>query len=329
MRIRHLERRVEKLTQLLENRQSNDKSIRTIDVLAIVLGVLSIVLAVYSLYSSDISSRRIEALSMPELYNITRRFADSMRVDMRYIADPAEFALAYTSCLRGDSIECIESMKKYRRRYPKDPLTYFYQAQTQLLAGNFDAAEAIFDSVIAVDPEIAEAYNNRGNARAQAGKLEAAIADYNEALQLTIEDTLRALIYNNLGNAKLHMGKSEAALKDYDRAIRLNPRYSVAYNNRGNALLAMSQPERALRDFARALELSQNAADSADIFYNCAVANEDMRKLPDAIAALSLVLTIFPDDAEALLYRSQLYLKMGDTAAAIADSQKSAQLSMP
>ena len=41
--------------------------------------------------------------------------------------------------------------------------------------------------------------------------------------------------YNNRGNAYDEKGDFDAAIQDYNKAIELQPDYAGAYNNRGNA----------------------------------------------------------------------------------------------
>ena len=41
--------------------------------------------------------------------------------------------------------------------------------------------------------------------------------------------------YNNRGNAKYSLKEYKEAIKDFNQAIELNPQHAKAYNNRGNA----------------------------------------------------------------------------------------------
>lgn len=54
------------------------------------------------------------------------------------------------------------------------------------------------------------------------------------------------------------MGKYEAALTDFNHALELNPKLAEAYGNRGLAYKAMGQVEKAIADFERVLELTDN-----------------------------------------------------------------------
>ncbi len=62
------------------------------------------------------------------------------------------------------------------------------------------------------------------------GDLDGALKDYTEAIRLKPD---LAEAYNNRGVARAAKGDPDGALKDCTEAIRLKPDYAGAYNNRG------------------------------------------------------------------------------------------------
>ena len=48
--------------------------------------------------------------------------------------------------------------------------------------------------------------------------------------------------YNNRGNARATQGDKNGALDDYNKPFSLIPKYAIAYNNRGNARAAREIP---------------------------------------------------------------------------------------
>jgi tetratricopeptide (TPR) repeat protein len=108
----------------------------------------------------------------------------------------------------------------------------------------------------------APAYNNRGSARAQRHALEAAAADFTQAIRLTPD---YALAYYNRGNVLSYQGKSDDAVADFDRAIALNPNRADAYYNRGMTHYRATHFEKAITDFDRAIQLDQRYAKA---YYN-------------------------------------------------------------
>lgn len=88
---------------------------------------------------------------------------------------------------------------------------YFEQGVTHLENGNPEKALEYLNQSIERDPENLQAYIRRCQAHSQLGNHEAAIADGNRALELSIED-------RNLALALLHQGNSQAAQQKLARA---------------------------------------------------------------------------------------------------------------
>ncbi len=115
-----------------------------------------------------------------------------------------------------------------------------------------------YDKSIRLKPDLAEAYNNRGNTKKGLGQYEAAMADYDEALRLNPN---LAEVYSNRGNAKNNLGQHKAAMADYDEALRLKPDYATAYYNRGVASVGLDNKDAARRDFGKARDLARKAGE--------------------------------------------------------------------
>ena len=172
----------------------------------------------------------------------------------------------------------------------------FRQGKAALNAKNYSQAESIWKQVIRRNPnnvDAADAYNNLGNALADQGKLEEAIAAFRRAIQLHPNS---ATAYNNLGIALSAGGKLEEALAAFRRAIQLRPNYANAYNNLGNALSAGGKLEQALAAFRRAIEINPN---SALAYNNLGVALSAGGKLEEALAAYRRAIQLNPNYANA------------------------------
>ena len=83
--------------------------------------------------------------------------------------------------------------------------------------GKLDLAIERYDRAIALDPDYAEAYNNRGTDRRRKADLDGAIADYGEVIRL-LPDSQAG--YHNRGVTRQMKGDAEAALSDFEMAIR-------------------------------------------------------------------------------------------------------------
>ena len=88
------------------------------------------------------------------------------------------------------------------------------------------------------------------------GRRDEAIVDFDAAIRLKPD---HADAYNNRGNAKAALGRHDDAIADYDKAIRLKPDNADAYYKRGNAKNALGLKDEARKDFETTLELARNA----------------------------------------------------------------------
>ena len=77
-----------------------------------------------------------------------------------------------------------------------------------------------YNRAIQIEPDYADAYNNRGSVYAQKGDLDSAIKDFTDAIYFKPDD---ATSYINRGNVYIDKGKLELAIKDYTKAIKLKP----------------------------------------------------------------------------------------------------------
>ncbi|MEM6503682.1 MAG: tetratricopeptide repeat protein, partial [Cyanobacteria bacterium P01_C01_bin.89] len=150
-------------------------------------------------------------------------------------------------------------------------------------------------------PNYADAYNNRGVALRAQGKLEAAIASYDRAIELNPND---AIAYTNRGNALYDQGKLEAAIASYDRAIELNPNDANAYTNRGVALRAQGKLEAAIADYNRALSFPDERVGNTQSTHavmrnNLGFALQQQGKLEEAIEQYKKALALDPNYTKA------------------------------
>ena len=103
----------------------------------------------------------------------------------------------------------------------------------------------------AVDLERAEAYNARGVIHRRKGRLDEAVADFNEAIQL---NPTSSSTHSNRGIAYAQMGKGDLAMASFSKAIELNPKNATAYNNYSWFLSKRGDYEDALAMADKALE---------------------------------------------------------------------------
>ncbi len=117
-----------------------------------------------------------------------------------------------------------------------------------------DPEQAIeyLNEAIKLRPDLAEAYNNRGNAYIDLKQYEQAINDYNEAIRLKPR---YAHAYYNRALAYSDLGQHQQAIEDYTSVIQVKPEETSAYYKRGSAYFKLGNKELGCQDAQKACEL--------------------------------------------------------------------------
>ena len=110
----------------------------------------------------------------------------------------------------------------------------------------------------------AEKWFNRAYDEDQKGNRENAIEYYTRAIELNPE---YADAYNNRGNAYRNLKEYEKAISDYNRAIELNPEDADAYENLSELYITTGNYKSALETITEALSLSLEIEDRAVCLY--------------------------------------------------------------
>ena len=173
-----------------------------------------------------------------------------------------------------------------------------------------------------MDPQnydVANSYFQRGLAKAELGRYEDAIADWDEVIRLYPD----AYTYDNRGLAKANLGRYEEAIADYDEAIRINPTDAVAYDRRGVAKAELGRYEEAIADYDEAIRINPTDAVAYD---RRGIAKAGLGRYQDAIADHDEVIRINPTDAIAYSIRGSAKAGLGRYEDAIADHDEAIRL---
>jgi len=180
-------------------------------------------------------------------------------------------------------------------------------------------AEAYFDKLIDEDPS-PQAWHHRGIVRLELGRHDAAIEDFNKAIE---EGLLTANVYINRGIAQHQQEKFREAIEDYTEAIKLDPQNALAYDNRSVALTALDQYEDALTDVARALEIDPELAEALNHRGNI---RTFQGKFAEAVEDYTAAIEKFRSYAEAFINRAYALEQLGQFDAAVVDYEEALRL---
>lgn len=182
--------------------------------------------------------------------------------------------------------------------------------------GDFVDVAADCTAVIAQHPDDADAYLMRSRAYYFGGKLDAALADVDKALDLAPKNpynwTFRCQV-------KKQMRMFYAALNDCNHALEIDPGIPEAYWARGTLYLNEHSFAKAVDDFST--YLNSNAND-ADAHYNRAIAYENLGDCKSAIPDFTAQQRLQGAEPDGLLHRSECELKIGQTDAGKIDLVK-------
>ena len=143
----------------------------------------------------------------------------------------------------------------------------FSQGLEQHLAGNWNAAEALYREALTLAPGRPSLLFNLGRLSLDRKRYGDAESWLSETVRSTPSD---AEAWCSLGIAQARQGRPEEALASVDRAIALQPELAAAHSERGAVLSALARLDDALDSYARAVELEPDSPDGRARFARCA-----------------------------------------------------------
>lgn len=123
---------------------------------------------------------------------------------------------------------------------------------------NYKEAINKFDFALKYSPNLANAYNYRGKAKADSGDTDGALADYS---QLILIQPKNPEAYDSRGNIYYQVQNYEKAIADYEQAIKLNPNFALAYYHLGLAYIKLDNLEKARENLKKSAEIFDKEED--------------------------------------------------------------------
>jgi tetratricopeptide (TPR) repeat protein len=154
---------------------------------------------------------------------------------------------------------------------------------------DYHSVIGIWADTVAKRPANANARNNLGNALADAGRVEAAVSEYEAALAL---DPTRPDTHYNLGLSLIALGRPAEAMPSLQEALRLRPDYVAAEATLGDALTDLGRFAEAIPHYEAVLRLHP---DDADAHNNLGVALGQLDRLVEARRHFTEALRLRPD----------------------------------
>ena len=187
-------------------------------------------------------------------------------------------------------------------------------------SGDYARALELIDRAIAINPRDAAFHCNRGNALKELRRPAEALASYDQAIRLKPD---YAVAHGNRGNALRELRRPDEALASYDRAIRLKPDHAEAYSNRGNLLKELRRLEEALASYDQAIRLKPGFAGAHS---NRGVTLHELKRFEEALASFDQAIRLRPENAEACNNRGLTLLELKRPDAALASFDQAIRL---
>ena len=144
-----------------------------------------------------------------------------------------------------------------------DALLELEQGNNFYFAKNYQSAIQAYSRAINLNPNFAEAYNNRGNSYFQLQNYSQAVQDLQTAVKFNKFD---ARIHNNLGSAYLLQNLYDAAINEYSQAININQNIFTFYYNRALAYCYKNNFQAALPDVQHAMQLNPASVEAKNLY---------------------------------------------------------------
>lgn len=180
-----------------------------------------------------------------------------------------------------------------------------------------------YNEVIDLDPKNASAYNNRGVAYDNTGKVENAFEDYSTAIEL---DPGYSLAYSNRGIRHADNGDYEKAIADYTKGIEYNSSDDIIYKDRANAYIKLGNYQKAQADY----EMASRLKPSDSVYINgLAHTTRLIGNYTQALDILLPVISSHPDDAYMHNTLAEVYAALNNKEGFYTEVEKAMQLGAP
>ena len=178
-------------------------------------------------------------------------------------------------------------------------------------SGNAQAAIADYNRAIELEPRNTQAYTNRGNAYLDVGKPRKAIKDF----EFVLERERNAKAAMNMGIGYAQLGQFAEAERAFNKSQRIHSSNPDIYINRAIMYFQSQQLQKALKDYSKYLELEPN---DHQIWNDIGIVYQRLNQHQKAVESISRAIAIYPFK-DYYNSRARSYDALGNRAAAQQD----------
>lgn len=234
-------------------------------------------------------------------------------IDLRPDLPGPYYSRGVTRLLNQQFEEAISDFNKYIRQETKVADAYICRGLSYLHLKDTVRAYENYNQAIKTNRESPNGYNRRGSLYLEQRRFSEAEADFNKAIEC---DSTYLLSYFNRALVYSDTNRPMQALSDFDMVIRLDSTSSLTYFNRAMLRSRIGDYNRALEDYDKVAFYSPN---NVLVYYNRAGVYAQLGEYEMAIKDYTSAIELYPDFANAYIYRGRLRGLLRDAKGARSD----------
>ena len=184
----------------------------------------------------------------------------------------------------------------------------------------FEEAKDLYDQILKINPNYAQAHNNLGVIFQNSKEYQKAIKCYEKAIEI-IPNYSNA--HNNLGIIFKENGDTQKAINYYEKAIEIDSNYLNPYLNLGKLFQEAEEYQKAKNYYEKAIEIQPNNLVSN---FNLGIIFFELNENQKAKYYYEKAIEIKPNYAEAYNNLGNIYVELGKNYEAITYYQKAIAL---
>jgi tetratricopeptide (TPR) repeat protein len=185
--------------------------------------------------------------------------------------------------------DLLKLATEMKQKYPDDVRGAMVLAGSALQRGETDKAIKIFQELLEVDPNNAEAYNQIGYYNGWRGDYDKAVEAL-ERYKFISPDNPNP--FDSLGEVQAYSGRYNEAIENLNRALAIKPDFVDSYDHLGVAYEGMGEYTKAFDSFVKGADITDQDWRRRDYLYNAmraACENEDAARVQEIHARLEKV----------------------------------------
>jgi tetratricopeptide (TPR) repeat protein len=226
---------------------------------------------------------------------------------------------------QGQGDQALARIERALEQAPRNPMLHNMKGEVLLSGRQYDAAQAAFDRVIALDPKFTLVYRNLALADLGRGKKAEAVAVYRKGLE---GDPGNPVLITQLASLYEGLGRYDEAIGMYREVLAKDPDSQMAANNLAMLLATYHSDQESLEQ-ARQLSSRFATSDNPNYMDTLGWVNYKKGDIDTAISILEQAAARAPDAAVIRYHLGKVYHAKGDQTQARVNLEKALQRPEP